>query len=48
MHRTGVMAKKKFHSLLGIDFSSFSVTIDHGRTGSDARCDMLLGHWIGS
>ena len=42
MHRTGLMAKKKFQSLLGIDFASFSVTTDHGSTGSDACCDMFL------
>jgi hypothetical protein len=42
MHRTGVMAKKKFHWLLGIGFSSFSVTTDHGSTGSDACCYMFL------
>jgi hypothetical protein len=47
MHRTGEMAGKKFQSRLGIDFSSFSVTTDHGSTGSDACSDVFPGHWIG-
>jgi hypothetical protein len=39
--------RKKFQSLLGIDFLSFSVTTDYGNTGSDACSDRFPGHLTG-